>query len=86
MTATDHPGGTMTMTPEGPLGDDEITTEPVTEPSEPVGPGGDADGADSDGSDGDGTDGTDGDGSDGDGTDGTDGAGTDGDGTDAGAL
>ena len=68
----------MTMTPEGPLGDDEITTEPATEPSEPVGPGGDAGGTDGDG--------TDGDGSDGDATDGTDGAGTDGDGTDAGAL
>lgn len=66
----------MTMTPEGPLGDDEITTEPATEPSEPVGPGGDADGAD-----GDSSDGTDGDSSDGDATDGTDG-----DGTDAGAL
>jgi hypothetical protein len=76
-----HPtdlGGAMTDTPNEPLEDGEITTDPSAEPTEPTGPGGDADGTDgdaTDGTDGDGTDGdaTDGDGTDGDGTDGTDG-------------
>ena len=72
----------MTMTPEGPLSDDEIATEfpPTIEPTEPTGPGGDVDGTDGDGTDGDGTDGDTTDG------DGTDGDGADGDATDGGAF
>lgn len=59
------------QTPQEPLSDDDLTTEPTAS----SGPGvGDADGTDSDGTDSDGTDGdaadaTDGDASDSDGTD-----------------
>ena len=54
----------MTETPDQPLGDDDMTTEPTA--SSGPGVGGDADGTD-----GDATDTTDGDTSDSDGTDGT---------------
>jgi len=69
----------MTTTPDGPLGDDEMTTEGTDPTGVAAGPGTDADGTDADGTDADGTDGdstdaTDGDASDADGTDGTDGA------------
>ena len=63
----------MTETPGEPLEDGEITTDPSTAPTEPTGPGGDADGTDGDGTDGSDGDATDGDGTDGDGTDGQDG-------------
>lgn len=53
----------MTTTPDGPLGDDEMTTEGVDPMGVPSAPGTDSDGADADGTDGDSTDA--------DGTDGT---------------
>ncbi len=62
------------MTPEEPLGDDDMTTSPAGAPQEGLG------GGDADGTDGDATDGTDGDTTD---ADGTDADGTDADGTDA---
>lgn len=59
----------MTTTPDEPLGDSDMTTEP--EAPMPGGtPGTDADGTDADGTDGGSTDA---DGTDADGTDGTDG-------------
>ena len=68
----------MTTTPDGSLGDDEITTEGVDPTGVAAGPSTDADGTDSDSSDGDSTDATDGDSTDADGTDGSDADGTDG--------
>ena len=79
-------GGSMTTTPDNPLGDDEISTEGVDPTGVAAGPGTDADGTDADGTDGDSTDSTDGDSTDGADADGTDGDSTDADGTDGTAL
>ena len=48
----------MTTTPDGPLGDDEMTTEGTDPTGVAAGPGTDADGTDADASDGDSTDAT----------------------------